>query len=134
MSGGSPSEAPRAPSIVVRTTVVEQGLYRDDYEAFVEKLCAQGLNAHLEEPREYRSVEHAAVEVGIWLGNHVGDIAAGAALLDIIRRAAAATISRRKPGRARQHVRRIPIYGSRGEILEYVELPAIEEDGSTQNG
>jgi hypothetical protein len=112
--------------IVVRTSVVENGLFGDEYEAFVAALRAQGLDARVDEPDEYRSVG-PAVDVGIWIGDNILQLAAAAAIVDTIRRAAKDTISKRKAGRKTQRLRRLPVYGSRGQIHGWVDLPADDE-------
>jgi hypothetical protein len=100
--------------IVIRTSVVELGLYRDEYEEFVAELRAHGFEARIDEDREeFRSIDRAAVEVGIWSADHVFELAAAASVVDTIRRAAADTISKRKAGRRTQRLRKLPIYGSR---------------------
>ncbi len=114
--------------IVIRTTVVERGLYGDDYEAFVEALRREGFDPHIEEPAEYRSVDQVAVEIGIWVADHLFEIAAAISIIDVIRRAARETISMRKAGRRTQQARRLPIYGRGGRLHGYVDLPADEQD------
>jgi hypothetical protein len=114
--------------IVVQTSVVELGLYRDEYEAFVARLCAEGFEARIDEDREeYRSVDQTAVEVGIWVADHILELGAGVTVVDTIRRAAAETISKRKAGRKRQRLKRLPIYGSGGRIHGWVDLPDDSE-------
>src|SRR4051794_2930848 len=79
----------------LRTTVLEFGLYRNEYEAFVAALAAEGLEARLEQPEERRSVEQIAVEVGIWIGDQTAGMAFGA-LVTAIGAAAKKTISEEK--------------------------------------
>ena len=54
-------------------------MYGDDYDAFVEALRAKGFDARIEQPAgEYRSVDKEAVELGIWVADHIVQLSAGA--------------------------------------------------------
>jgi len=117
--------------ISIRTSVVESGLYGDDYDAFAEALRAEGYAVELDdEPAEYRSAEKVAVEVGIWIWENAGNAAEVAALALVIQQAAAATISRAKKARRSQPMRRLPIYGPDGSVIASVELPADDDEAS----
>jgi hypothetical protein len=76
--------------IVIRTSIVELGLYRDEYEALVEALRGEGYAARIDEPTETRSIEQAALEIGIWTGEHV----AAPVIAALVARHAQATISK----------------------------------------
>ena len=116
--------------ISIRTTVVEYGLHGDDYDAFAAALRAEGLEVQIDQPAEFRSgFEQSAVELGIFIWEHFDDAATVAAVVEAIRRAARATISRAKKGRRKQQLRRLPIYGSDGEVLAWVDLPADDQRG-----
>jgi hypothetical protein len=117
-----------ADDIVIRTSRVELGLYRDEYEGFVDALRAEGITARISEPEETRSLEQAAVELGIWVTDHVVEISAGGVFLDVIRRAARDTISKRKAARKTQRLKRLPIYGSGDRIHGWVDLPAEDDE------
>jgi hypothetical protein len=56
--------------ITIRTSVVEYGIYRDDYDAFVAALRDEGLAAEIDQPMERRSAGETAVELGIWIWEH----------------------------------------------------------------
>ncbi len=114
--------------IVIRSSVIELGLFGDDYDAFVAALRVEGLDAHIADVPEYRSVDKDAVEFGIWIAEHVLEIAAGVSALEAIGRAANKTISKRKRARKSQRLRRLPIYGSGGRIHGYIELPADDDE------
>jgi hypothetical protein len=92
-------------------------------------LRAQGVDARIDDDvEEFRSLGHAAVEVGICVADNVVAPAAGTAMLELIRRAAVKTISKRKSARRTQRPRRLPIYGSGGRIHGYIDLPAEDDD------
>jgi hypothetical protein len=115
--------------IVVRTSVIELGLYSDEYEAFIDALRAEGFEARIEEPEEYRSVGQIAGAVGIYLAGLGADAVRGAAI-DAIRRAAAMTISRAKRGRRSQPLRQLPVFAPNGQdVLLWVPLPDEPENG-----
>jgi hypothetical protein len=116
--------------ILVRTSVVEYGLYRDDYDAFVAALEAEGFSARVAVPEEQRGASAAVREVGIWLISEVAPSVALALIVDAVVRAAGATFARAKRGRRTQGLRRLPIYGPNGEVLAWVELAAAEDDGA----
>ena len=121
----------RRTTITVRTSVVELGLYGDEYEAFAAAMRAEGYAVDIEEPPEYRSAGRVAVEAGIWIWEHPTEAAALTVVVDAIRRAAASTISRAKKGRRKQRLRRLPIYGSNDQIHAWVELPDDDDHGAT---
>ncbi len=109
--------------IVIRTSIVELGLYRDEYEALVEALRGEGYAARIDEPTETRSIEQAALEIGIWTGEHV----AAPVIAALVARHAQATISKRKGARRTQQLRELPIYGPDGRVLDRVSLPADDD-------
>lgn len=81
-------------------------MYGDDYDAFVEASRAEGFDARIEQPAgEYRSVDKEAVELGICVADHIVQLSAGGVLLDVVRRAARDTISKRKAARKSQRLR-----------------------------
>lgn len=115
--------------VVIRTSQIELGMFRDDYEAFVQALAADGLRGRIDEPREERSLGQVAVAVGIYLAGLGTDAARGAAV-DAIQRAARATIGRAKRERRTQRLRRLPIWKDvhSDEVLAWVELPDDSAD------
>lgn len=119
----SAERRPRHRVIVIRTSIVELGLYRDEYEALVEALRGEGYAARIDEPTETRSIEQAALEIGIWTGEHV----AAAVIAALVARHAQATISKRKGARRTQQLRELPIYGPDGRVLDRVSLPADDD-------
>ncbi|MDT5009993.1 MAG: hypothetical protein QOH57_1610 [Mycobacterium sp.] len=113
--------------IIIRTSVVEYGIYRDDYEAFLAALRDDGFAAQLDQPMERRSVGGAGVELGIWIVEHPEQAASLIAVAEAIRRAAASTIARAKKARRTQQLRRLPIYGPDDKVLMWVDLPADDD-------
>lgn len=114
--------------IVVRSSVIELGMFREEYEAFVAALGAEGFAARVDDPEERRGLAQAAHDVGIWLGSDVAPGAAAGLAVEAVVRAARATIGRAKRARRTQPLRRLPIYGPDGKVLSWVELPAAEDD------
>jgi hypothetical protein len=120
--------------IVVRTTVLELGLYREDYEAFVAALSADGFPARIEESDEFRDLGQVAEGMGIYLAG-LGTEAVRGEVVEAIRRAARVTIGRAKRGRRTQRVRRLPIWAPNGsDVLSWVELPAEPGESDDPTG
>ncbi|MBA2537173.1 MAG: hypothetical protein H0V20_07055 [Actinobacteria bacterium] len=93
-------------------------------------LRANGFDARIDdELSERRSFElgRETVQVGIWLADQFLEPTAIALAVEAIKAAALRTISKRKKGRKHQRVRKLPIYGSRGQIHGWVELPPEDD-------
>jgi hypothetical protein len=111
--------------IVVRTTIVEQGINRQSYDDFIVALAAEGLPARIEQPNESRSfgakLAAGAATVGIWVANaYAGDL-----VVEAIKCAASKTIGRALPGLRQQTLKRLPIYAPNGrDVPAWVDLPA----------
>src|SRR4051794_38684465 len=57
--------------IVIHTTTLERVAFRDDYDAFVEALRAEGLPALIYRPDEYRGgIEQPMLDLGIWVADN----------------------------------------------------------------
>jgi hypothetical protein len=111
------------PSIVIAPNVVEWGVGREHYEGLVSAMEDRGFDARLQEPRErdeYRSggiVTDQAVDVSIFLLEHVADGTIGAL----------ATLAIQRLARRTKRTRKGRIYGPDGEVLREFELRGVEE-------
>ncbi len=105
---------------------MELGVMPEVWEAVVEGLNAEGLDARLERRVEYRDAYDIAEGVGLFLGGYVAE-----ATLDVIAGVLREKLrGKRRVGPMKGQPRRVPIYGPNGDVLREVEVPSDQDDDS----
>jgi hypothetical protein len=112
------------PTLVVRPTTLDHGLYRASYDELLEDLQRRGFDAYLDRPPEQRDagLSLAAADVMVTVAEHLGDHAIDVILGAVVMYLGGKVRSKR---RAKRHA---AIFGPDGELLREVELPDQERD------